>query len=121
MSEDNLQELFGNIDIYLFDQLLKGRFAPGLRVLTGPVGRHWRIALQIARVRQLVPRHQRRGGAQPNAVLPAAAGAPDRVAVRVPRAGAGAVLSGAIVAARVAPAGLPAVVTVAAARAVVTD
>jgi len=33
MSEDNLQELFGNIDIYLFDQLLKGRFAPGMRVL----------------------------------------------------------------------------------------
>lgn len=33
MSEGNLQELFGNIDIYLFDQLLKGRLVPGMRVL----------------------------------------------------------------------------------------
>ncbi len=38
MSEDNLQELFGNIDIYLFDQLLKGRFAPGMRVLDAGCG-----------------------------------------------------------------------------------
>jgi SAM-dependent methyltransferase len=37
-SEDNLQELFGNIDIYLFDQLLKGRFAPGMRVLDAGCG-----------------------------------------------------------------------------------
>jgi tellurite methyltransferase len=38
MSEDNLQELFGNIDIYLFDQLLKDRFAPGMRVLDAGCG-----------------------------------------------------------------------------------
>jgi SAM-dependent methyltransferase len=34
----NLQELFGNIDIYLFDQLLKGRLAPGMRVLDAGCG-----------------------------------------------------------------------------------
>jgi tellurite methyltransferase len=28
-----LQEQFGSIDIYLFDQLLKGRIAPGMRIL----------------------------------------------------------------------------------------
>ncbi|MEO8097149.1 MAG: class I SAM-dependent methyltransferase [Acidobacteriota bacterium] len=28
-----LQEQFGHIDIYLFDQLLKGRISPGMRVL----------------------------------------------------------------------------------------
>ncbi len=28
-----LQERFGQIDIYLFDQLLKGRIAPGMRIL----------------------------------------------------------------------------------------
>jgi 2-polyprenyl-3-methyl-5-hydroxy-6-metoxy-1,4-benzoquinol methylase len=28
-----LQEQFGHIDIYLFDQLLKGRIAPGMRIL----------------------------------------------------------------------------------------
>jgi tellurite methyltransferase len=33
MSEDNVQKLFGSIDIYLFDQLLKGRLIPGMRVL----------------------------------------------------------------------------------------
>src|SRR5216684_805817 len=38
MSEDNLQEWFGNIDIYLFDQLLKGRFVPGMRVLDAGCG-----------------------------------------------------------------------------------
>lgn len=38
MSEDNLQEQFGNIDIYLFDQLLKDRFAPGMRVLDAGCG-----------------------------------------------------------------------------------
>lgn len=37
-SEDNLQEQFGNIDIYLFDQLLKDRFAPGMRVLDAGCG-----------------------------------------------------------------------------------
>jgi tellurite methyltransferase len=34
----NLQELFGAIDIYLFDQLLKGRIAPGMRILDAGCG-----------------------------------------------------------------------------------
>ena len=34
----NLREQFGEIDIYLFDQLLKGRFAPGMRVLDAGCG-----------------------------------------------------------------------------------
>lgn len=38
MSEDNLQELFGSIDIYLFDQLLKGRLISGMRVLDAGCG-----------------------------------------------------------------------------------
>jgi len=38
MNEDMLQELFGSIDIYLFDQLLKGRFVPGMRVLDAGCG-----------------------------------------------------------------------------------
>ncbi len=38
MGEANLQELFGSIDIYLFDQLLKGRFVPGMRVLDAGCG-----------------------------------------------------------------------------------
>jgi tellurite methyltransferase len=38
MSEGNLQELFGSIDIYLFDQLLKGRFVSGMRVLDAGCG-----------------------------------------------------------------------------------
>jgi tellurite methyltransferase len=29
----DLRQLFGDIDIYLFDQLLRGRIAPGMRVL----------------------------------------------------------------------------------------
>jgi SAM-dependent methyltransferase len=33
-----LQEQFGEIDIYLFDQLLKGRIAPGMRVLDAGCG-----------------------------------------------------------------------------------
>jgi 2-polyprenyl-3-methyl-5-hydroxy-6-metoxy-1,4-benzoquinol methylase len=28
-----IREQFGDIDIYLFDQLLRGRIAPGMRVL----------------------------------------------------------------------------------------
>lgn len=35
---ENLQEYFGNIDIYLFDQLLKGRFVPGMRMLDAGCG-----------------------------------------------------------------------------------
>jgi SAM-dependent methyltransferase len=34
----NLQERFGQIDIYLFDQLLKGRIAPGMRILDAGCG-----------------------------------------------------------------------------------
>lgn len=34
----NLQEWFGGIDIYLFDQLLKGRIVPGMRVLDAGCG-----------------------------------------------------------------------------------
>ncbi|MBC7931739.1 MAG: class I SAM-dependent methyltransferase [Rubrivivax sp.] len=34
----NLQELFGGIDIYLFDQLLKGRLTPQMRVLDAGCG-----------------------------------------------------------------------------------
>jgi tellurite methyltransferase len=34
----DLQELFGDIDIYVFDQLLRGRIAPGMRVLDAGCG-----------------------------------------------------------------------------------
>lgn len=34
----NPRELFGPIDIYLFDQLLKGRIAPGMRILDAGCG-----------------------------------------------------------------------------------
>ena len=34
----DLQELFGGIDIYLFDQLLKGRLVPGMRILDAGCG-----------------------------------------------------------------------------------
>jgi tellurite methyltransferase len=37
-SDVNLQEWFGGIDIYLFDQLLKGRFNPSMRVLDAGCG-----------------------------------------------------------------------------------
>jgi tellurite methyltransferase len=33
-----LQEQFGNIDIYLFDQLLRGRIAPGMRIFDAGCG-----------------------------------------------------------------------------------
>ena len=38
MPTRTLQEQFGNIDIYLFDQLLKGRISPGMRVLDAGCG-----------------------------------------------------------------------------------
>jgi len=38
MKDDSLQELFGSIDIYVFDQLLKGRFVPGMRILDAGCG-----------------------------------------------------------------------------------
>jgi len=34
----NLQEYFGNIDIYVFDQLLRGRIAPGMTVFDAGCG-----------------------------------------------------------------------------------
>ena len=37
-SQQNLQEWFGGIDIYLFDQLLKGRLTPEMRVLDAGCG-----------------------------------------------------------------------------------
>ena len=33
-----LQDHFGQIDIYLFDQILKGRIAPGMRILDAGCG-----------------------------------------------------------------------------------
>ena len=38
MPTPTLQEQFGQIDIYLFDQLLKGRIAPGMRILDAGCG-----------------------------------------------------------------------------------
>lgn len=38
MSMPTLQEQFGSIDIYLFDQLLKGRITPGMRILDAGCG-----------------------------------------------------------------------------------
>ncbi|MBS1914469.1 MAG: class I SAM-dependent methyltransferase [Bacteroidetes bacterium] len=37
-SASSLNETFGDIDIYLFDQLLKGRLAPGMRILDAGCG-----------------------------------------------------------------------------------
>src|SRR3984957_824719 len=34
----HLQEQFGQIDIYLFDQILRGRIAPGFRILDAGCG-----------------------------------------------------------------------------------
>src|SRR5579862_2772923 len=38
MLSPTLQEQFGQIDIYLFDQLLKGRISPGMRILDAGCG-----------------------------------------------------------------------------------
>ncbi|HVB33052.1 MAG TPA: class I SAM-dependent methyltransferase [Patescibacteria group bacterium] len=38
MPAPTLQEQFGQIDIYLFDQLLKGRIAPGMRIVDAGCG-----------------------------------------------------------------------------------
>jgi tellurite methyltransferase len=38
MPTPTLLEQFGNIDIYLFDQLLRGRIAPGMRILDAGCG-----------------------------------------------------------------------------------
>ena len=34
----NIQELFGEIDIYVFDQILRGNIAPGMRILDAGCG-----------------------------------------------------------------------------------
>ncbi|HSK72041.1 MAG TPA: class I SAM-dependent methyltransferase [Pyrinomonadaceae bacterium] len=34
----NVREIFGDIDIYLFDQIQKGRFAPGMNILDAGCG-----------------------------------------------------------------------------------
>ena len=36
--DSSLQDEFGNIDIYVFDQLLRGRIAPGMRVFDAGCG-----------------------------------------------------------------------------------
>src|SRR5512135_932593 len=38
LSMPTLQEQFGQIDIYLFDQLLRGRIVPGMRILDAGCG-----------------------------------------------------------------------------------
>jgi SAM-dependent methyltransferase len=38
VSRPTLQEQFGQIDIYLFDQILKGRISPGMRILDAGCG-----------------------------------------------------------------------------------
>lgn len=38
MTHDHLLETFGNIDIYLFDQLLKGRITPEMKILDAGCG-----------------------------------------------------------------------------------
>jgi tellurite methyltransferase len=45
-----LQEQFGQIDIYLFDQLLRGRIAPGMRILDAGCG-HGRNLVYLLRER----------------------------------------------------------------------
>lgn len=37
-SMTNIREAFGDIDIYLFDQIQKGRFAPGMKILDAGCG-----------------------------------------------------------------------------------
>ena len=34
----DLQQQFGQIDIYLFDQLMRGRIAPGMRIVDAGCG-----------------------------------------------------------------------------------
>ena len=44
MPTPTLQEQFGQIDIYLFDQLLRGRIAPGMRIFDAGCGHAFRTA-----------------------------------------------------------------------------
>lgn len=43
----SLQEVFGGIDIYLFDQILRGRIAPGMRVFDAGCGSGRNLAYLI--------------------------------------------------------------------------
>ncbi|MEO7659804.1 MAG: class I SAM-dependent methyltransferase [Pyrinomonadaceae bacterium] len=45
---NNIREIFGDIDIYLFDQIQKGRFAPGMKVLDAGCG-GWRNIVWLMR------------------------------------------------------------------------
>ena len=47
-SMTDLQQQFGQIDIYLFDQLLRGRIAPGMRILDAGCG-HGRNLVYLLR------------------------------------------------------------------------
>jgi tellurite methyltransferase len=47
-STNKLQEQFGQIDIYLFDQLLKGRITPGMRIVDAGCG-HGRNLVYLLR------------------------------------------------------------------------
>ena len=53
MTSHSLQDSFGGIDIYLFDQLLKGRLVPGMRLLDAvrdvAKGRHHVVEVELAR------------------------------------------------------------------------
>jgi SAM-dependent methyltransferase len=44
----NVQELFGQIDIYVFDQILRGNIAPGMRILDAGCG-HGRNLIYLLR------------------------------------------------------------------------
>lgn len=46
-----LQEQFGNIDIYVFDQLLRGNIAPGMRVVDAGCGGGRNLVYLLGRVR----------------------------------------------------------------------
>ena len=49
----NLQDEFGSIDIYVFDQLLRGRITPGMRVFDAGCGGGRNLVYLLRRVRGL--------------------------------------------------------------------